>query len=133
MRWFKDNVEEKISEALISILVVLPNKEKITRDFRPDLDIDYDLLEEQLADIPSIFAFWSVVLAEQKANTELIEREIKLRKALITRELLDESKRLAADGAGIGTRPGLRQSDIKDLMQGDETLLKLDASYIRSN
>ena len=91
------------------------------------------MLESQLQDTPAIFAFWSAVLAEQRETVSKIERQIKHRRGEIVRELIDQSRLLAANGGGIGSKPGLRKSDIDDLVEADEGLRKLDAMYIRAN
>jgi len=128
--WF-DQIDEDVAKAVIRIKVKLPNGEEIDRDFRGDIAIDYDLLEEQLTEMPGMFAWWSSVLAEQRARVMVIERKIKARRGMVTQELLDESKKIAASGGGIGTRAGLRREDIKDLMEKDVKMIKLDATYIQ--
>ena len=64
--WVKSNFDEDLAAAVFKLKVELPNGKIVTRDFSVDLGIDYDMLEEQLAETPSIFAFLSSILSEQK-------------------------------------------------------------------
>jgi len=131
--WFSRNVDDDIAKILVKLKISIGDDKFIERDFRPDVKIEYEELEEQLEDTPSLFAFWSSVLAEQRAQVAIIERSIKMRRGTVTRTLLEESKSVAAKGVGLGTRPGLRKDDIKDLLEADKELAELDAKYIIAN
>lgn len=97
MSWIKDNIDKDISNILCEIeLIVIKDGKKVklkTRDFRPDLDVDYDNLEAQLEEIPSQHAFWSLLLAEQESELSILERKNKFKRAQITEQILDEAKK----------------------------------------
>lgn len=127
------DVDEDIDKLLMRIKITVGSGKSArttTKDFTADTTLDYDQLEEQLISLPAIFCWWSQVLAEAKQRVALLERKIKARRGQITRELLIESKKMAADGTGIGSRGGLRQTDIKDLVESDERLIDLDGQLI---
>ena len=52
-------------------------------DFTPDVDIDYNILEDQLAEQPAKFAYWSMLLSEQKLVVSRINHLIRVRKAAV--------------------------------------------------
>lgn len=123
MNWFDDNIGDDLSKALINIKITLLNG-TIERDVRPDILIDYEMLEEQLQNTPAIYSFWSMVLAEGKQQAATFERAVERRKGEVTKELLDEARR-----AGVK----LRGSDVKDLIEADDKLNNLEAKLILAN
>lgn len=127
------DIDDDVAEWLMKITVTVgagDNKRTFTRDFRPDVTPNYDLLEEQLVETPPLLCFWSQVLAEARARVSLLDRKMRTRRGEIMRELTDEAKRMASEGIGLGSRAGLRKSDIEDLMEQDEKLIGLDVEYI---
>ena len=46
----------------------------------PDLDLDYEILEQQMQHLPSQYAFWAAVYSEVRSKVALQERELKARK-----------------------------------------------------
>lgn len=94
------------------------------RDIRPDVAIDYDVLETQLQETPSIFCTWAMFLAEARKAVSVIERAIKNRRGQLTRELLDAAKK-------EGTK--LRASDVEFLLEDDEEVQRLEAKLIGAN
>jgi hypothetical protein len=82
-RWIQDNLSDDLANLLFKIRVELPNDNVIEKDIKPDVMIDYDMLEEQLAETPAIFAFWSSIFSELKLevarlNQQLIRRQAKI-------------------------------------------------------
>lgn len=61
-------------------------------DFTPDVDIDYNILEDQLAEQPAKFAYWSMLLSEQKLIVSRINHLIKVRKAAVIRRNIDAAR-----------------------------------------
>lgn len=123
-KWFEDNIPEEIAKAIIRVDVTLPNKTKIKRDFRPDVAIDYDGLEKQLEETPSSFAFWSAVLAEQRAVVAIVEQKRKARKAALTQELLEKAR---MEGIKIA------QWQVDNVVEVDDMLIGHEAELILAN
>ena len=69
-------VNKELSDTLFKLDFKLPNGKRVTGNFYPDLEIDYEELEEQLADTPSKYAFWSAILSEQKYKVAATEKAI---------------------------------------------------------
>src|SRR5690554_2450560 len=96
-RWMQDNVSDDLANILFKIRVELPNDVVIEKDLKPDVMINYDLLEEQLAETPAIFAFWSSIFSELKLevarlNQQLIRRQAKIYDAVKRESQKHETK-----------------------------------------
>lgn len=123
--WFNQNVPADIADALIKVEIKLPDNKLIDRDFRPDVLIDYDRLEEQLQDLPGIYAFWSMVLAEQKAIVAKFERAVKRRRGKIVEAIRDACKE-----EGTSRPPA---HEMKEIIEADDKLNELEAALIKSS
>lgn len=122
MSWIETNVKKELSSFLFNIKVDLPNNNRVVqRDCRPDLPIDYELLEEQLMETPEMLAFYDVVLAHQKANVEIFERRAEYLKGVITRRLLKEAQ---------AQQVNIRREDLKDLIESEEEINQTKARLI---
>lgn len=120
-KWFEKNISDDIANYVANISVSLMNREKFSKDIRPDVEIEYDDLEKQLEETPSIFAFWSMLLADQKAVVSVIERKLNLRRATLTNKFIDEAK---------ASSTKLAQWQVDILLEGDEELNRLEAQNI---
>ena len=90
-KWFQDNINPDIADAIVRLNVILPKRAgTVTRDFRPDVEIDYESLETQMIEMPSIFAFWSAILSEQRAVVARVERAIISKRSAIAIETLEK-------------------------------------------
>ena len=89
--WF-DSLPDELQNTIMKIKVVLPDRE-FEHDFRPDVGIVYDRLEQQLEDTPPQFVFWSVVYAEQKAKVSILERELLMAKSKAERMISEELRK----------------------------------------
>jgi hypothetical protein len=123
MSWFDDNLGNDLARQLIRINVNIDGQ-IIDRDVRPDVDINYDMLEEELQNISASFSFWAILLAECKKIVAIIERKVKRRRGEVTNLLLNEAKK-------EGVR--LRGTDVKDLIETDDLIEKLEAQLILAN
>ena len=121
--WF-DSLNDDIATTLLRVRVELPEGGTVDKDIRPDVVIDYDMLEEQLEETPSAYVFWSMVLAESKKNVATLERIVKRRKGDVTRELLGDARE-----KGVS----LRRADVDDLIEADEKLNELEGRLILAN
>ena len=58
----------------------------------PDLDLDYEILEQQMQHLPTQYAFWAAVYSEVRCKVALQERELKARKGEAITEAQDRAK-----------------------------------------
>jgi hypothetical protein len=121
--WYSENVPEDIAKMLITLRFPVQDG-LIERDFRPDVEIDYEDLVKQLEETPAIFSFWANLLAEVRKQVAVIERKATRRRGEVTRTLLDEAKQ-----AGVK----LRRDDVEDLIEADDLLNKFEAELVIAN
>lgn len=123
MGWYESNVPEDIAKQLITLRFPVQDG-VVERDFRPDVEIDYDDLVRQLEETPAMFSFWANLLAEVRKQVAVLERKIKRRKGEVTRTLLDEARSKDVK---------LRGDDVRDLIEADDQLNKFEAELIMAN
>ena len=89
--WIDANIpEELVTSTLFRFKITLQvpdptvddpkRKKQILVDILPDLDIDMEIIEEQMQDIPSQYAFWASVYSELRLAVAVAERKLKIRK-----------------------------------------------------
>ena len=115
-KWLKNNFQDKLSDAVFKLKIELPNGSIITKDFSVDVEIDYDMLEEQLAETPAIYAFLSSVLSEQKHVCAKFERLIARRRAMIIQNANEEAQK-----AGMK----LHKYVLDEIVEADDKILEL--------
>lgn len=121
--WFSENLGDDLSKQLIRIKAEIDGQ-TLEKDVRPDVAINYEYLEDQLVETPSMYVFWGTLLAEYRKQVAIIERAIKTRRGKVTRELLDEANK---------TGVKLRASDVNDLIEADDKINTLEAKLIIVN
>jgi hypothetical protein len=123
--WFEENINPDVAKALIRLRVDLGDGRVVERDFRPDLKIDYEMLEEDLQQTPQAFAFWAAVYSEQKAVVAKLERKAKRRRAIMYQTIIEETKK--------EQWPKVPEKIFKELVEKDEELLKIELSLTLAN
>lgn len=68
-------------------------RKKIEVDILPDLDLDMEVLEHQMCDLPAQYAFWASVYSEVRLGVGVAERKLKARRAEVTRIVVDEFRK----------------------------------------
>ena len=119
--WTKSNFDEDLAGAVFKLKVELPNGQIVTKDFSVDIEIDYDMLEEQLAETPSIYAFLSSVLSEQKHVCAKFERLIARRRAIIIQNANETAQ---ADGMK------LHKYVLDEIVEADDKILELQGALM---
>lgn len=125
-KWIEENLDPAlITSNLFRFMVKLQAMEtnaegKLERrsiqvDVVPDLDIDMEILEEQMCDLPAQYSFWAAVYSEVRLGVAVAERKLKARKAEVTRLVVDEYKR-----EGGGKPPSAEV--LKVVVEADERL-----------
>ena len=93
-KWVEENIASISPELLNSTLFKFKAKLQVITDkdenskpiykeievnLLPDLDLDYEMLEDQMQDIPAQYAFWSTVYSEVRMSVAVAERKLKMR------------------------------------------------------
>ena len=126
--WIESNVpQELIKSSLFRFDVTLrvpdpdnPGKnKKISVDILSDLDVDMDILEEQMQNLPSQYAYWSAIYSELRVAVAVAERNLKVRKGKATDEVVSRAKeagtKVTADQVRqiVEINPALVEADLK--------------------
>lgn len=125
-KWIEDNVPQELASSSlfrfdVTLQVVDPEdptkKKKITVDVLNDLDIEIDVLEEQMQNIPAQYMFWSSVYSELRLAVAVAERNLKVRRGKATQFIQKE----AADN---GIKISVEQSKV--IVEQDKHLTDAD-------
>jgi hypothetical protein len=112
------DIPEEISRALCHIQVTISGK-KLECLTNEDLNIDYDEIEFELEHMPQIFHAWSQLYSEAKEQTNIVEKQIRRRRGILTSEIIRDMGK------------SLSRGTLTDLVEIDDKLLELEAEHIR--
>ena len=123
--WIADNVpEELVNSTVFKFAVKLNSVDPATKknrvvnvDILPDLNLDYDTLEEQVQDLPAQYAFWAAIYSECRNMVAVAERAVKVRRAQAIRAVQKD----AADN-----KVKFTAEQVKLLIEADEDLVGAD-------
>ena len=121
MSWLTKNIPKDVADYLFNIKIKLPNRTLIQRDARPDVHIDFDLLENQLAETPEMLAYWDLILTEQKMVLAILERRNKLLRGAALKNIM-----ATARDEGVE----LRRSDVVDLIEVEDSVIDIEGEII---
>lgn len=117
-KWISEHVPTEVAEStLFKFNIKLLNGNTITVNMLNDLDIDYDILERQLEDIPAQYAFWAAVYSEVRSYVAVYERRIKAKKGRLTETIIEAAKI---------DKVKLPEKIVASIVEKDESLAKLD-------
>lgn len=92
-KWVSSNVSEPMaSSQIFRFQTKFPNGHVEEIDLFADLDIDYDILETHLEEIPAQYMFWAAVYSELKSMVAIAEMKVDRRRAALTKEILEQFK-----------------------------------------
>ncbi len=104
--WVDDNLPVELATSTLFRFSVLlqamePNptdatktqRKRIEVDILPDLDLDYEIIDKQMAELPAQYAFWSAVYSEVRLGAAIAERKLKARRAEIANLINAEYRR----------------------------------------
>lgn len=91
--------------------------QNITVDLLPDLDLDYNDLEEQMQDIPAQYAFWSSVYSEARLKVAIEERRLKATRG----RLIETTQRRAAQ-----ENIRLTNDQVKIVVESEQGMMEAD-------
>lgn len=123
MSWITKNVDKDVANYLFNIKISsLPERiGLVQRDVRPDLTVDFELLEKQLEETPEMLAFWDLLLAEQKTKVAVLERQLLTARGTVVKRILEDNR-----ASGVA----LRRSDLADIVETDDQILDCEARLI---
>jgi len=132
--WIISNIpDELIDSKLFKFKVILqvsandpddPKKrKKIEVDILAGLDIDMEILEEQMQDLPAQYTFWAAVYSELRLAVSVAERNLKVRRGKATKHVQEEAK-------SNGTRISVEQTKI--IVEGDNLLIAADLQLAKA-
>ena len=122
MSWIEKNVDPDIANYLFTIRTKMLNGVVHQKNVIPDLDIDFEMLEEQLQDTPQMIAFWNQLLAEQTCLCEILDRRIKTKRGQIWDTIVSDAQSRNVD---------IRSTDIKEIINTDQTISQLEIELFR--
>lgn len=119
-QWIVGNVPKELVDdsTVFRFKVPLPSTgKKVEVDILPDLDLDYEILEEQMQDIPAQYAFYAAFYSELRLMVAKAERNLKARRGEATQFVASQAKER-------GTK--LAADSIKQIVESDEKLCQAD-------
>lgn len=124
-KWFKDNVPDELMDStLFKFEVNIGKGNKVEVNIASDLDIDYHDIQNQLAEVPSQFAYWSSIYSELKMQVNKIERQIKIKRG----QLVDRTIKEATEA-----QVRLTDKQVQNIIESDDDLNKLESALIVMN
>ena len=121
MSWLTENIDEAIAQYLFNVKVDNLPTGSYQRNIVPDIDINFDLLEQQLRETPEMIAFFNMLLVEQHMKVEITQRRIKAMRGKIIERMLNDARQQNVE---------LRTTEMKEIINADKVLIKLDAQLI---
>lgn len=115
-QWIEENVpKELVSDStLFKFKVPLPaTGTKVEVDILYDLDLDYEILEEQMQDLPAQYAFYATFYSELRMMVARAERNLKARRGEAIRFITDQATE---------RRTKLSVDSIKQIVEADAKL-----------
>lgn len=125
-KWIEENVPDELADSSLfrfNVALQVPDhddpskKRQITVDILSDLDIDMEVLEEQMQNLPAQYMFWSAVYSEMRLAVAVAERNLKVRRGSATKYVQKE----ASDN---GVKISIEQ--LKLIVESDEKLIDAD-------
>jgi len=116
------DIPQEVKKILCQIKVTLgdgDNTKKLECFTSEDLTIDYDNVEFELEHMPHIFNLWSNLYSEVKEQANVVDKQIRRRKGILTAEILEEWGK------------SLSRGTIAELIECDDTLTNLEGKHIR--
>lgn len=125
-KWIEANIPDELASSSlfrfdVSLQVPDPQdpskKRKITVDVLSDLDIEMDVLEEQMQNLPAQYMFWSAVYSEMRLAVAVAERNLKVRRGKATQHVQKEA-------SNNGVKISIEQQKV--IVESDENLIDAD-------
>ena len=117
-KWFTEYVPEEVANSSLFKFTVIIGNKKVEVDMCADLGVDYQILQQQLEDTPSEFAYWAAIFSELKMQVNKVERQIKVRRG----KLVDKTIREAMEAS-----VKITDKQVQAIIEADNDLTELEA------
>lgn len=97
-------------------------RKQIEVDILPDLDLEYETVEEAMGNLPGQYAFWASVYSEVRLGVAVAERKLKARKAEVTKLIVEEFK-----AQGVTKSPAAET--LKTIVEADQRLNEAELAF----
>jgi hypothetical protein len=121
-QWFQEHVPPEVANSsLFQFNIKLPDNKSYHINLIDDVDINFEILEEQHERIPAQYVYWAAIYSELRYAIAKLELKIKSRKHAIVRKMLEEFR-------ARNIRATDKQTAV--LLDGDADLVRLEAELI---
>ena len=118
-QWFQEHVPLDLANStLFKFNVKLQNGTVVEVNLAEDIDINFEILEEQHERIPAQYVYWAAIYSELRCAVAVLELKMRSRKHSVLRRTLEEFRIK-------NTKPTDKQTNA--LVDGDGELVKLEA------
>ena len=118
-KWFQEHVPLDLANSnLFKFKVKLQNGTVCEVNLAQDIDIDFEILEDQHERIPAQYIYWAAIYSELRCAVAVLELRMRSKKHLILRKILEEFHARNA-------KPTDKQTNA--LLDGDSDLVKFEA------
>jgi len=99
-------------------------EQDVSIDMLADLGMDYNNIQEELEEMPSVYAYWAAMYSEVKEQCAVLERRIKARRGALAKALVNKF-----------TREQVRLTDkqLTAVIESDKVLNELEEKKERMN
>jgi len=124
-KWFDEYVPSEVANStLFKFKIKIGPSQVIEVDMRSDLEVDYKIVQDQLEDTPSEFAYWAAIYSELKLQVNKLERQIKAKRG----KLIDKAVKEAAQA-----NVRLTDKQVQAIIEADKELNVLEAKLMLMN
>jgi hypothetical protein len=118
-KWFQEHVPLDLATSnLFKFKVKLQNGTVCEVNLAQDIDINFEILEDQHERIPAQYIYWAAIYSELRSAVAQLELKIKSRRHALVRRILEEFK-------VKGTK--LTDKQLNALVDGETGLIKSEA------
>lgn len=119
--WITEHLPEELANSTLFKFKIKIDNQIVSVDMTMDLEVDYENLERQLADVPSIYAYFAALYSETRSNVAVAERKVKAYRGQLTEET---ARQASQNGIKLGV------DAIKMVVEADQKLNELEAKLI---
>ena len=118
-QWFQEHVPvELATSSMFRFNVKLQNGTVVSIDLTKDIDINFEILEEQHERIPAQYIYWAALYSELKSCVTVLEMKVKSQKKKIVQRMFEEFR-------AKNMKPTDKQTTT--IIDGNAELLRLEA------
>lgn len=118
-KWFNEHVPADLANSnLFKFNIRLPNGTTCEINLAQDIDINFEILEEQHERIPAQYIFWAAIYSELRCAVAILELKIRSKRNAVVRRVIEDFRTR-------GTKPTDKQTSA--IVDGDSDLVKAEA------